>query len=114
MTQLTYTIVVRSGPDAGTCHQRSIDFIKALLDHGHRLQRVFFYSDGARVALPWEPEVLTAWQSIATSDESGELILCSASAERYGVEVPPDGFVIAGLGSLMEAGLDSDRVLTFA
>lgn len=75
--------------------------------------RVFFYQGGVRIALPWDGDEISQWQDINATNNT-ELILCSASAELYGVQQPPAGFDIAGLGSLMEAGHDSDRVLTFA
>ena len=112
MTSLTYTVVVQSGPDAGLGHERALRFIDSLLNIGHQLNRVFFYGEGVRVALHWDDDSLSTWQHVAQG--GCELVLCSASAERYGVEEPPAGFVIAGLGTLMEAGLDSDRVLSFA
>ena len=112
MQPLTYTLVVHSGPDDGLCHERALAFAHALCSRGHRLNRAFFYGAGARVALPWDSSSLKNWQRLG---EAGcELVLCSASADRYGVEQPPQGFLIAGLGSLMEAGLDADRIMSFA
>lgn len=112
MTHLSYTLIVQAAPDSVLGQQRALLFARALLESGHRLPRVFFYQQGAQLALLWESSVAAAWIDL-TRTTGTELVLCSASAERYGVITAPDGFVIGGLGSLMEAGLDSDRLLTF-
>lgn len=110
---MNYTLVILSGPDSGQCHARALAFAQALERRGHHLCRVFFFGQGVRIALDWDDGAAKAWRHIA-SGAKAELVLCSASAERYGVATNHDNFVIAGLGSLMEAGFDSDRVLTFA
>ncbi len=112
MTHLSYTLVVQAAPDSGLGQQRALLFAHALLEAGHQLKRVFFYQQGAQLALLWESSAAAAWIDL-TRTSATELVLCSASAERYGVVAAPDGFVIGGLGALMEAGLDSDRLLTF-
>ena len=40
------------------------------------------------------------------------LILCSASAETFGL-APDHDFSVEGLGELFEAGLNSDKVVSF-
>ena len=110
---MNYTLVILSGPDSGQCHARALAFGHALERRGHHLSRVFFFGQGVRVALDWDDGAAKSWQQVASS-ANVELVLCSASAERYGVATNHENFVIAGLGSLMEAGFDSDRVLTFA
>lgn len=112
MKPLAYSLVVVGRPDSGQCHTRALGFASALSAAGHRLRRVFFYSSGVQVALNWEDSPKDSWLEIAREHEA-ELCLCSASAERYGVTTPPEGYTIVGLGTLMEAGIDSDRVLTF-
>ncbi len=114
MTPLLYTVVVHGAPDTGACHEHSLAFTDALLNRGHGLQRVFFYAEGVRVALPDHAPRFAQWQTLLAKTPSSELILCSASAERLGLETPPSGFLLAGLGSLMESGLESHRVVSFA
>jgi len=110
---MNYTLMVVQGPDAGRAPFRALRFARALVQSGHRLNRVFFFGPGVRIGLNWEGAQLADWQELACGT-SAELILCSASAERWGIDTAPSGFTIAGLGALMESGMDSDRVLTFA
>jgi len=109
---LKYTLVVMTGPDNGMGHIRARGFAQALAQQGHRLQRVFFYGDGVRAAQEETPEWQQFWTTLAGSQGS-ELVLCSASAERYGMTEPVPPFTLMGLGTLMEAGFDSDRIISF-
>lgn len=112
MTSLTYTLVVNRGPNQGDEHRRALRFAQALGKRGHRLRRVFFYGDGADTGLPEHAQMAASWGALAnTQNNELELILCSAAAERLGITRAPNRFIIAGLGSLIEAGIDSDRVL---
>jgi len=109
---LKYTLVVMTGPDNGMGHIRARGFAQAVAQQGHRLQRVFFYGDGVRAAQEETPEWQQFWTTLAGSQGS-ELVLCSASAERYGMTEPVPPFTLMGLGTLMEAGFDSDRIISF-
>lgn len=98
---------------------------------GHELYRVFFYHEGVyhgsqlNVTPQDEIDRVQRWAELA--DQSGvELVLCVASALQRGVldateasryersahNIHP-AFVIAGLGQLVDAGIHSDRLLTF-
>ena len=109
---MKYTLVVMTGPDNGMGHVRARGFAQALAQQGHRLQRVFFYGDGVRAAQGETPQCQQFWTTLAES-EGSELVLCSASAERYGLTEPVPPFTLLGLGALMEAGFDSDRIISF-
>lgn len=113
MTTLSYTLLINNGPDQGDQQARALRFAHALLQRGHNLRRVFFYGSAVSTALPNHASVAACWQALLGNEDSEtELCLCSASAERLGVSHAPDRFIIAGLGSLIEAGFDSDRVIT--
>ncbi len=113
---MNYTAVILEGPDTGRTHTRALAFCRALAAAGHPLKRVFFFGAGVRIGLPWdhnEPHAPAGtWRALAAESET-ELVLCSASADRYGITEAPEGFVIAGLGALMEASFDSERVISF-
>ena len=109
---MKYTLVVMTGPGNGLGHVRAQGFAHALAGQGHSLHRVFFYGDGVRAAQEATPECQQFWTSLAGS-EGSELVLCSASAERYGLTEPVPPFTLMGLGALMEAGFDSDRIISF-
>lgn len=109
---MKYTLVVMTGPDNGLGHLRARGFAQALAEQGHHLHRVFFYGDGVRAAQQETSESQQFWKTLAES-EGSELVLCSASAERYGLTEPVPPFSLLGLGALMEAGFDSDRIISF-
>lgn len=102
-------VVVTSPEESRACH-RALRFAAALNEAGHELQQVFFYANSASIGLSHHEH--TDWQNIAQATQA-ELILCSASAEHFGLEAPIAGFSIAGLGAMVEAGLSADRVVTF-
>lgn len=72
-----------------------------------------------------EPDLYRAWHEL--SDSHGvELVVCISACLRRGIvneseaaryEKPSHnlapGFVLSGLGQLVEAGLESDRLITF-
>ena len=109
MTDMQYSLMVFGQPAsaAHTCH--ALEFARAVVSRGHHLGRIFFYGDGVLNAREDHHE---AWQKLAASHPC-ELVLCSASAERHDLEHPPEPFLLMGLGALMEAGVDSDRVIGF-
>jgi tRNA 2-thiouridine synthesizing protein D len=101
------------------------------LTQGHEIYRVFFYHDGvynaSRLAAPPQDEVNISerWSAFA-GDNDIELVVCVASAIRRGVLDDSESrryekdahnieqnFTISGLGQLIDAGIASDRMITF-
>ena len=105
-------LVVLGAPDSGLCHFRAQGFAKVLETSSVSLQRVFFYGEGVLAAASDNSECMSAWSAIAAT-QGCDLVLCSASAETHNVLPPPDAFTIMGLGALMEAGHDCDRIVSF-
>ena len=103
---MRFTLLVNCGPRQATTYAHATGFCAALHQADHSLVRVFFYGDGALAA-----HDAAHWLAMTGPDT--ERVLCSASAERHGITEAPKGFVIGGLGSLMESGLDSERVIQF-
>ncbi|MDQ2075665.1 sulfurtransferase complex subunit TusD [Marinimicrobium sp. ABcell2] len=128
---LVFSLAVYGAPFSAQASQTAYAFAKALIDVGHRLERVFFYQDGIHAANvlavpPQDEENLTeAWHSLAREHQV-ELVVCIAAAlrrgllngeeaQRYGKPASnlAPGFEIAGLGQLLEAAVTSDRLITF-
>ena len=103
---MRFTLLVNCGPEETAAYAHASGFCAALRQAGHNLVRVFFYGEGTLAARDH-----SHWLTITTPET--ERVLCSASAEHYGITKAPEGFVIGGLGSLIEAGLDSERVIQF-
>ena len=109
----------------------ALKFARAAVSKGHTISQVFFYQDGVSNAnqlsnpLSDEFDSVSTWQAFAK--ENGiPLVACISSAERRGIvddelasEVSSfagnlaQGFEIAGLGTLHEASISSDRTVTF-
>lgn len=106
-------------------------FCRAAVAGGHTITQVFFYQQGVSqatsLAVPLADEFDTtqAWVELSQQAEI-PLVVCVSAAERRGilneaqrleanrsVSNLHDRFEIAGLGSLHEASLASDRTVSF-
>jgi len=128
---MNFAISVMAGPQSAQAPLSALRFAQALLSQGHSLSRVFFYEDGVYTANSLstppqdEPDVTRAWSEFATTHDI-DLVICVASALRRGVidateadryekgasNIAP-GFVISGLGQLIDSALNADRLVTF-
>ncbi len=128
---MKFSIVVHGGPYSWQAPLSALHFARAVLEEGHEIYRVFFYHDGVytgneNMAPPQdEPDIRRHWSELARENDI-ELIVCVASALRRGVlddtearryEKPSanldPAFVLSGLGQLIDARLNADRLVTF-
>jgi tRNA 2-thiouridine synthesizing protein D len=128
---MKYGILVNEGPYQHQASDTAYQFTKAALDKGHEIFRVFFYHDGVnngtRFGVPPQDDrnITTRWSELA--EQHGlDLVICIAAAQRRGIldegeakrqgkdgnNIAP-GFRISGLGQLIEAGIQSDRLVVF-
>ncbi|MEH6473177.1 MAG: sulfurtransferase complex subunit TusD [Halopseudomonas sp.] len=124
-------VVVNGSPTASQAANTALRYVEAALELGHQVPRVFFYGESVHTANmlttpPQDESNLTLrWQALSQQHEI-ELIVCIAAAVRRGVmddreagryEHPAgnlaDGFELSGLGQLVDATLNADRVITF-
>ncbi len=124
-------VLVNEGPFTHQASDSAYQFAKAAIESGHEIFRVFFYNDGvnnaSRLTVPPQDErnVQRNWSELA--EEHGlDMVVCIAAAQRRGVldeneakrhgkdadNLAP-GFRISGLGQLIEAGIESDRLVVF-
>lgn len=124
-------IVVNEGPYTHQASDTAYQFTKAALEKGHDIIRVFFYHDGVNngtcYSVPPQDDrnITHLWSELAEKFDLN-LILCVAAAQRRGMldkdeakrhakhghNIAP-GFKISGLGQLIEAGIEADRLVTF-
>ena len=128
---MKYGIVVNEGPYTHQAADSAYHFIVAALAKGHEIFRVFFYNDGVnnatRLGVPPQDDRNLPEQWSALAAEHGlDLVVCVAAAQRRGLldadeakrhgksadNIAP-GFRISGLGQLIEAGIESDRLIVF-
>ena len=125
------SILVNEGPYQHQCADSAIQFTKAALEKGHEIFRVFFYHDGVnngtRFAVPPQDDrnITDQWTKLAEQYDL-DLVVCIAAAQRRGIldeneakrqgkdgdNIAP-GFRISGLGQLIEAGIQSERLVIF-
>ena len=128
---MKFGIVVNEGPYTHQASDTAYHFTKAALEKGHNIVRVFFYHDGVnnstRLTTPPQDErqVTNRWIRLA-EDYQIDLVVCVAAAQRRGIvdaneskrhdkgtDNIASGFRISGLGQLIEAGIQADRLITF-
>lgn len=128
---MKFGIVVNEGPYTHQASDTAYQFTKAALEKGHEITRVFFYHDGVnnatRLTIPPQDDrnVQKNWTELG--EKHGlDLVVCIAAAQRRGIldanEAKRQGkdadniapaFRISGLGQLIDAGINADRMLTF-
>ena len=117
---MKFGILVNEGPYQHQAGDSAYLFCRAAIAKGHEISRVFFYHDGVnnstRLTEPPQDDrnVVARWSRLA--EEHGvDLVVCVAAALRRGIkdEVLAPGFRISGLGQLVEAGIEADRLVTF-
>ena len=128
---MKFGIVVNEGPYTHQSSDSALLFVKAALQKGHEIFRVFFYHDGVNNGTslgvpPQDDRNLTLEWSGLAEKHGLDLVVCVAAAQRRGIldedemgrhgksanNLAP-GFRISGLGQLIEAGIQSDRLVTF-
>jgi len=125
------SIQVNEGPYNHEASVSALNYTKAALEAGHEIFRVFFYHDGVnngtRFTSPPQDDmhIANSWSELA--DKHGlDLVVCVAAAQRRGIVDEGEqerqgkdgnniaaGFRISGLGQLIEAGIQSERLIVF-
>ena len=125
------SILVNEGPYTHQASDSAYQFTKAALASGHEIFRVFFYNDGVNNGTQYgvppqdDRNITQLWSQLA-EEHSLDLVVCVAAAQRRGIldeaeakrhgkighNIAP-GFRISGLGQLIEAGIQADRLVTF-
>jgi tRNA 2-thiouridine synthesizing protein D len=126
-----FGILVNEGPYTHQASDSAYHFTKAALEKGHEIFRVFFYNDGVyngtRFGVPPQDDrnITVKWAELAEKHDL-DLVVCVAAAQRRGVldedEAKRHGkdgnniaprFRISGLGQLVEAGTQAERLVVF-
>ncbi len=117
---MKFGILINEGPFTHQASDTAYHFAKNALAKGHEINRVFFYNDGVNNANKLsEPQaddrnLVKLWSELAVEHKL-DLVVCVAAALRRGIkdELIPEGFRISGLGQLVEAGIEGDRLMVF-
>lgn len=128
---MNYALLVLAKPASGAANLCALRFAEAALARGHRILRVFFLDEGASTGLAGavtpqgETDLLSGWVALGES-QGVELVLCISSALRRGLldateaeryerecETMHPAFSLGGLGLLVDAQANADRLITF-
>lgn len=128
---MKFAILINEGPYTHQAADTAYHFAAAALEKGHEIFRVFFYHDGVnvgtRLSAPPQDErhISDLWRQLADKHKL-DLVLCVAASQRRGMldageakrqskdaDNMASGFRISGLGQLIEAGIQADRLVTF-
>jgi len=128
---MKFAIMISEGPYTHQASDSAYMFTKAALEKGHEIFRVFFYHDGVnngtRLTTPPQDErhITNRWVELAKAHNL-DMVVCVAAAQRRGIVDADeqkrngkdanniaDQFRISGLGQLIEAGIQAERLLVF-
>lgn len=128
---MIFSIQVNEGPYQRQAADSAYRFAKAALARGHKIFRIFFYHDGVnnatRLAIPPQDDrnITALWVELQKKYDL-DMVVCIAAAQRRGLldedeakrqgkdaNNISEGFRISGLGQLIEAGIESDRLIVF-
>ncbi len=128
---MKFAVLVNEGPYTHQASDTAYHFVHAALGQGHEVTRVFFYHDGVnngtRLTTPPQDDrnVVERWSELA-GEHDLDLVVCVAAAQRRGIVDADEqkrngkdgnnlaeGFRISGLGQLIEAGIQADRLVSF-
>ncbi len=128
---MKFTVQINTGPFTQQASDTAYQFTRAALEAGHEIHRVFFYHDGVNNATMYsvppqdDRNLQQLWSALGAKYDL-DIIVCVAAAQRRGIMDESEskkhgkghanlaaGFQISGLGQLIEAGVQSDRLLVF-
>jgi tRNA 2-thiouridine synthesizing protein D len=128
---MKFAILVNEGAYQHQASDSAYQFVKAALEKGHEIFRVFFYHDGVynanRLSVPPQDDrnINKRWSELAQQHQV-DLVVCIAAAQRRGIldaaeakrqgkdaDNLAEGFRISGLGQLIEASIEADRLIVF-
>jgi len=115
---LRFDLLVQGAPLSTGAPERALRFARAAVAARHQIGRIFFYNEAVTVANRFAADDSCTREHLAqlASETGFELAVCVTAAARRGIvakESLADGFVIVGLGQLIEAIEDGDRLVSF-
>ena len=128
---MKFAVMINEGPYTHQAVDSAYHFVEAALRGGHEVVRVFFYHDGVntgtRLSVPPQDDrnISERWSALGAEHDL-DLVLCVAAAQRRGMldedeakraskdsDNIAEGFQISGLGQLIDAGIQADRLIVF-
>lgn len=128
---MKFSVVIYAAPYSSEAANTALLFTRELIAQGHEVYRLFFFGDGVHntnrlvVAPQDEPSIQLGWDNLIT-EHALDSVVCVSSALKRGIvdvtiaqrhELGATSMLasseIAGLGQLIDAAVNSDRVVSF-
>jgi len=128
---MNFALLILGPPYSTQASASALRFARAALANGHNIYRLFFYHDGVHnasalvTAAQDENSLPQQWHALIEQHQL-DSVVCIAAATRRGVLSEQeakrhgktgsnlrDGHELSGLGQLVDASLNADRVITF-
>ncbi len=128
---MKFSIVVYAAPYSAEAAATAFNFTRSVLEQGHDIYRLFFFGDGVHnanrlsVVATDESNLQQQWDQLIRDHELDSVICVSSAVNRGIVDAQEAsrhelGAVsayasseLAGLGQLIDATMNSDRVISF-
>ncbi len=128
---MKFAIVVYTSPSSSQAATTAYHFVRTLLKEGHDVYRLFFFADGVEnanrltVAAQDEVNLPQQWHELIRNNELDSVACVSSAikrgvlneqeAERHEIDAHSlhDSTEIAGLGQLVDAAINADRLVQF-
>ena len=122
---MLFVIQVNTAPYQSQSAYTALRFSQAAV-HNHQIKRIFFYQEGiynafASSEVPNDQvDIINCWSVLARQYHI-DLLVCISAAQRRGLRLETsndspilaEGFRIGGLGEMVEAMIDADRLMVF-
>ncbi|MDH5508943.1 MAG: sulfurtransferase complex subunit TusD [Nitrospinota bacterium] len=117
---MKFAVQVLEAPYNNQASDTAYHFIKAALEKGHTIVRVFFYHNGVINAInSAEPpnddrNIYKRWTELG-KEKGIDIVACIAASKRRGIKEGQivEGTRISGLGQLADMTIEADRLITF-
>jgi len=129
---MKFSLIILGAPASDQCASTALRFARAAIANDHEILKIFFYNDGVHnasslVTPPQDELNLPKQWDILGLEHNIEMVPCIASSLRRGVlnteeanrfdktcaNMNETAFNLSGLGELIDATINSDRIITF-
>lgn len=114
---MKFALLITGSPIQSQACQSAVDFCRAAIATGHDIYRVFLLDDAAQLAHQHcaNHAVQSQWQTLQKNHQL-DIVVCVNSAREHHISEQDNlasGFVISGMGQLIDASANADRLITF-
>ena len=117
---MKFALIITGSPITTPACQSAVDFCRAALAGGHDIYRIFLLDGAAQLAHQHcgNRALQSEWQTLQKNHQL-DIVACVNSARDHHISQINEktnlasGFVISGMGQLIDASANADRLITF-